>query len=120
MIEVKPEQQEGLPTRIPRFAPVLSNTDAASHAGILKALASPVRLHIIRLLVRHEDDICVFEIANTLGMEQPTISHHLRILREAGLVGVREAGCWGYYYVCKENLAHVHAIIDGLTEGCNG
>ena len=88
----------------PKFTPTLSEEEALVQARLLKALADPTRLRILSLLSRHEGEVCVFEIVESFTLEQPTISHHLRILRDAGLVDCRKKGLWAYYYVRREAL----------------
>ncbi|HEU5228118.1 MAG TPA: metalloregulator ArsR/SmtB family transcription factor [Ktedonobacteraceae bacterium] len=99
----------------PKFVPTLSEDDAVVQARLLKALADPTRLRILSLLSRHEGEVCVFEIVESFTLEQPTISHHLRILRDAGLVDCRKKGLWAYYYVRRESLGRAREVIDGLA-----
>ncbi len=88
---------------------------SASHAGaidhravnargaVLATLGDPIRLGIIELLSRH-DRLCVCDIAEAFPVEQPTISHHLRLLREAELVDVVRRGHWAYYGLRRDVL----------------
>ncbi|HTK10216.1 MAG TPA: metalloregulator ArsR/SmtB family transcription factor [Ktedonobacteraceae bacterium] len=99
----------------PKFVPTLSEDDAVVQARLLKALADPTRLRILSLLSRHEGEVCVFEIVESFTLEQPTISHHLRILRDAGLVDCRKKGLWAYYYVRRDALGRARDVIDGLA-----
>ena len=99
----------------PKFAPALTEDDAVSQARLLKALADPTRLRILSLLSRHEGEVCVFEIVESFTLEQPTISHHLRILRDAGLVDCRKKGLWAYYYVRREALRRAQEVINALV-----
>lgn len=99
----------------PKFVPTLTEDDAISQARLLKALADPTRLRILSLLSRHEGEVCVFEIVESFTLEQPTISHHLRILRDAGLVDCRKKGLWAYYYVRREILNRARDVIDALA-----
>lgn len=99
----------------PKFVPTLSEDDAVIQARLLKALADPTRLRILSLLSRHEGEVCVFEIVESFTLEQPTISHHLRILRDAGLVDCRKKGLWAYYYVRRDALGRAREVIDGLA-----
>jgi len=69
---------------LPKFMPTLAEDEAVVQARLLKALADPTRLRILSLLSRYEGEVCVFEIVESFTLEQPTISHHLRILRDAG------------------------------------
>ena len=100
---------------VPKFAPALTEDEAISQARLLKALADPTRLRILSLLSRHEGEVCVFEIVESFTLEQPTISHHLRILRDAGLVDCRKKGLWAYYYVRREALSRAQEVINNLV-----
>ena len=100
----------------PKFVPTLTEEDAVSQARLLKALADPTRLRILSLLSRHEGEVCVFEIVESFTLEQPTISPHLRILRDAGLVDCRKKGLWAYYYVRREALTRAREVIDALAQ----
>lgn len=66
----------------------------------LEALADPTRLRIVHLLARHEA-LCACEIEAAFDLAQPTISHHLRLLRDAGLVEVQRRGTWAYYSLAR-------------------
>ena len=99
----------------PKFAPTLTEDEAVGQARLLKALADPTRLRILSLLSRHEGEVCVFEIVESFTLEQPTISHHLRIFRDAGLVDCRKKGLWAYYYVRREALARAQEVINSLA-----
>ena len=99
----------------PKFAPTLTEEEAVAHARLLKALADPTRLRILSLLSRHEGEVCVFEIVESFTLEQPTISHHLRILRDAGLVDCRKKGLWAYYYVRRDALKRAQEVINELA-----
>jgi len=100
----------------PKFVPTLTEEEAISQARLLKALADPTRLRILSLLSRHEGEVCVFEIVESFTLEQPTISHHLRILRDAGLVDCRKKGLWAYYYVRREALNRAREVIEALAQ----
>jgi ArsR family transcriptional regulator len=100
----------------PKFVPTLSEDDAVVQARLLKVLADPTRLRILSLLIRHGGDICVFEIVECFRLEQPTISHHLRILLDAGLVDCRKRGLWAYYYVRREALGRAREVIGQIEK----
>ncbi len=97
-----------------KFTCPLSEEDAEAQSYLLKALADPTRLRILSLLGRHEGQVNVCEIVESFTLEQPTISHHLRILRDADLVGCRKKGLCSYYFVRREALNRARTIIDGL------
>src|SRR5712692_6434898 len=109
---VLPEAETGF---VPKFVPALTEDEAVGQARLLKALADPTRLRILSLLSRYEGEVCVFEIVESFTLEQPTISHHLRILRDAGLVDCRKKGLWAYYYVRREALGRAQNVINGLA-----
>lgn len=67
----------------------------------LKALADPTRLRMLDLLVAQQVPLCVCEITTQFAQQQPTISHHLRILREAGLIAGEKRGVWSYYWATE-------------------
>jgi ArsR family transcriptional regulator len=88
------------------------HADAIDHKAVettsrlLAALGDPVRLGIIELLSQH-DRLCVCDIAEAFPIGQPTVSHHLRLLREVGLVDVERRGHWAYYGLKREALKRV-------------
>ena len=75
-----------------------------------KALADPARIGIVNLLSA-SDEVCVCAFVDALGLSQPTVSHHLRLLREAGLVSAEKRGTWSYYRLEPEALG---ALQDAL------
>ena len=81
----------------------MSADQAESVAGLLKALADPVRLRLMSLIAA-TDEACVCDLTGPFDVSQPTISHHLRVLREAGLVDCERRGTWVYYWACPEAL----------------
>lgn len=92
----------------PVFAGVLEADDAVRTADLLAALADPVRLRIVSMLAAApEGAACGCELEDPLGLTQPTVSHHLRILREAGLVVGERRGRWVHYSVVPERLAEI-------------
>jgi ArsR family transcriptional regulator, arsenate/arsenite/antimonite-responsive transcriptional repressor len=68
-------------------------------ASMFKALADETRLHILQVLSESERDLCACDIEQQFSLAQPTISHHMKILREAGLVGAEKRGAWVYYSI---------------------
>lgn len=72
--------------------------------GVLKALADPTRLAIFRLIAAQNEPICVCDIVARFEVSQPTISHHLKVLREAGLTTVSRRGVWAYYAVDQRGM----------------
>jgi ArsR family transcriptional regulator len=87
-------------------ADALDRQAVAASSARLAALGDPVRLGIVELLSRHER-LCVCDIVAAFDVAQPTVSHHLRVLREAGLVDVVRRGHWAYYGLRREALKRV-------------
>jgi ArsR family transcriptional regulator len=73
-------------------------------AQVAKALADPVRLQLVDVLRKHAGKVCVCELVPLFELSQPTVSHHLKVLREAGVVGSERRGLWAYYYVIPDAL----------------
>lgn len=80
---------------------------AADH----QILGHPIRLQILDMLVRQDGQVCVCDIDAALPIKQPTVSHHLRLLREAGLIDVERHGQWAYYFVKADALAALQARV---------
>ncbi len=71
---------------------------------VLRALADPTRFEIFRLIVAQEAPLCACDVVDRFDLTQPTISYHLKLLREAGLVAVSQRGVWAYYTADPEGL----------------
>ena len=86
----------------------------AQLAERLKALADPTRLRMLDLLAQQAEPLCVCNITEHFAQHQPTISHHLRILRQAGLISGEKRGVWSYYWATaagRESLSVVRALL---------
>src|SRR4051812_11702607 len=82
----------------PTAAPSITEDDAAQLARTLKALADPARLRLLSLIAGHEGgEACVCDLIEPVGLSQPTVSHHLKQLTEAGLVTREKRGVWAYF-----------------------
>jgi ArsR family transcriptional regulator len=82
--------------------------------GLFKALADPTRLEIVRLLRAQRGETCVCDIVDHFDLAQPTISHHLKVLREAGLIRSRRIGIWSFHALAPEGaklLDEVEALL---------
>lgn len=91
----------------------LGATDAARLASGFSALADPVRLRVLSLLAAAPDgEVCVCDFVGPLGKSQPTVSHHLKILTEAGLVRGDRRGKWVWYSLNRDRLAELRGTID--------
>lgn len=83
--------------------------DRAEDAVLFKALADPHRLTMLATLARAEDEVCVCDFTSALPLNQPTVSHHLKILRDAGLVSWERRGTWVYYRLAGD--ARVRLVV---------
>ncbi|WP_072752252.1 ArsR/SmtB family transcription factor [Rhodococcus maanshanensis] len=88
---------------------------AGDLARMFKALGDPVRLRLLSLVASHAGgEACVCDISESFDLSQPTISHHLKVLREAGLLDCERRGTWVYYWVVPSALQQLSAVL--LTE----
>jgi ArsR family transcriptional regulator len=95
----------------------LAAEQAERIAPLLKALADPVRLRLLSLVASHADgEACVCDLNDAFDLSQPTISHHLKVLHESGLLDRSKRGVWVYYRVKPEALADIGALIGGVAE----
>ncbi|HSH80331.1 MAG TPA: metalloregulator ArsR/SmtB family transcription factor [Herpetosiphonaceae bacterium] len=92
--------------------PALSTAEAERITSDLQIMAHPVRLQILAILARQDAQVCVCDIEAAVPVKQPTVSHHLRLLREAGLIDCERHGLWAYYFVNRDALAALRARIE--------
>jgi ArsR family transcriptional regulator len=98
------------------MAPARLDDEAAQRFTTdLTILAHPIRVQILDLLSRSAGDVCVCDLEAALPVKQPTVSHHLKLLREAGLIDCERRGLWAHYFVQREALAALrHRIVAQL------
>jgi ArsR family transcriptional regulator len=85
-------------------------------APLVKAIADPVRLRLVSLVASHADgEACVCDLNDAFDLSQPTISHHLKLLHEAGLLDREKRGVWVYYRVNAGALSDLAALLGGVT-----
>ena len=82
---------------------------------LLKALADPTRLQMIGVLKRSSQPVCICDFTAAFELSQPTISHHMAKLREAGLVEVTKSGIWAYYRLTERLEVTTRALLDVLV-----
>ncbi len=118
------ERRPGEPCCLPGVAPRLTDSQSEEAAELFKALADPARLQILDVLSQHAGLVCACDLEGRVGRpdartgerpKQPTISHHLKVLRDAGLIDGEKHGPWVYYSVCRERLAQIKALVDGVA-----
>src|SRR4051812_2803335 len=110
-LELSPKQKRpaGEPCCEPVVYPDVERHEAERMAAIAKALADPVRLQLVDVLRKHAGKVCVCELVPLFELSQPTVSHHLKVLRNAGVVGSERRGLWAYYYVEPQALEELSA-----------
>jgi ArsR family transcriptional regulator len=113
-------KQEHLPAELtdvvgccsPLVRQPLSAEQAAGLAGLFKAMGDPVRLRLLSLIASHDGgEACVCDLTDVFDLTGPTISHHLKVLREAGLITGERRGTWIYYRVVPDALRQVSAVV---------
>jgi ArsR family transcriptional regulator len=90
----------------------LSSDEAADLAAVFQILAHPIRLQLLDILARNPGRVCVCDLEAAVPVKQPTVSHHLKLLREAGLIDSERHGLWAYYRVDREALAALRTRIE--------
>ena len=99
----------------PLMTEPLSSEQAGQLAPLMKALADPVRLRLLSLVAAHADgEACVCDLNDAFDLSQPTISHHLKVLHEAGLLDRSKRGTWVYYRIKADVLAGVAGLLGGV------
>ncbi len=96
--------------------PRLSAEAAQQVSDDLTILAHPIRLQILDMLAQSEGSVCVCDLEAALPIKQPTVSHHLRLLREAGLIDCEKQGLWAYYFVQREAVAALRTRISAQLQ----
>jgi ArsR family transcriptional regulator len=105
----KTKRAPGEPCCQPVVYPDVEREQAYRMASIAKALGDPVRLQLVDVLRKHAGKVCVCELVPLFDLSQPTVSHHLKVLRQAGIVGSEREGLWAYYYVMPDALKELSA-----------
>jgi ArsR family transcriptional regulator len=110
-LELAPKQKRpiGEPCCEPVVYPDIDREAARRMGTIAKALGDPIRMQLVDVLVKHAGEVCVCELVPLFDLSQPTVSHHLKVLREAGIVGSERRGLWAYYYVNPDSLEELSA-----------
>ena len=105
-LELAPKHKRpaGEPCCEPVAYPDIERGKAERMATVAKALGDPVRMQLVDVLKRHAGKVCVCELVPLFDLAQPTVSHHLQVLRDSGLVGSERRGLWAYYYVDPDAL----------------
>lgn len=96
----------------PVVGQIMPASEAETLAARFKALADPTRLRLISLVAAHKEaEACVCELTDPVGLSQPTVSHHLKILVDAGILSREQRGKWAYYRLVPDTLADLASMI---------
>jgi ArsR family transcriptional regulator len=111
ILELAPKQKRaaGDPCCEAIVHPDIGRGRAERMATIAKALGDPTRMQLVDVLRKNAGRVCVCELVPLFDLSQPTVSHHLKILRDAGIVGSERQGLWAYYYVIPDLLEELSA-----------
>ncbi len=96
----------------PLDAPELSDAEATATAELFKALGDPARVRAVNLLATRGEPVCICELIEPLGLAQPTVSHHMRKLLDAGLVEREQRGKWAYFSLKRDAVEKLAAVAD--------
>ena len=96
----------------PLAAVTLSDEQAAATAGVFKALGDPARVRIVNVLATSGEPVCVCHLIEPLGLSQPTVSHHLKKLTDAGLLEREQRGRWAYFTLRPDAVETLAAVVD--------
>jgi ArsR family transcriptional regulator, arsenate/arsenite/antimonite-responsive transcriptional repressor len=89
----------------------ISAENAVTLARVFKAVGDPVRLRLLSLIASRDGETCVCDLTAPFDVTAPTISHHLKVLREAGLIDCERRGTWVYYWARPESMAQLSRIL---------
>jgi ArsR family transcriptional regulator len=96
----------------PLAAPALTDDEALATADVFKALADPARVRIVNMLATRGEPVCVCHLIAPLGLSQPTVSHHLKKLTDAGLLDREQRGRWAYFSLRPQAVETLAAVVD--------
>jgi ArsR family transcriptional regulator, arsenate/arsenite/antimonite-responsive transcriptional repressor len=105
----KEKRPPGEPCCEPVVYPDVERQASERMAAVAKALGDPIRLQLVDVLRKHAGKVCVCELTPLFDVGQPTVSHHLKVLRYAGIVDSERRGLWAYYYVVPDSLEELTA-----------
>ena len=98
---------------VPLVGEPIGESAAAGLAQVFKALGDPVRLRLLSLIGAHQGgEVCVCDLTSAFDLTQPTISHHLKVLRDAGIIDGERRGTWVYYWLVPATLERVAGLLE--------
>ncbi len=108
-LQLAPKQKRpaGEPCCVPVVHPDVDRERAERMSAVAKALGDPVRMQLVDVLRKAAGEVCVCELVPLFDLSQPTVSHHLKVLRDAGVLGVEGRGVWAHYFVAEDSTLEV-------------
>ena len=100
----------------PAARPSMQAQKATDIASLLRALADTTRVQIVTMLAEHPGEVCVCDITGSFDLDQSTISHHLRLLREAGIIDSVRHGVWVYYFLRQGAFTPIQQLLKQLEQ----
>jgi ArsR family transcriptional regulator len=100
----------------PLASPLLSDEEADATAALFRALGDPARVRILNLLATTDEPVCVCNLVEPLELSQPTVSHHLKKLTDAGLLDREQRGKWAYFSLNEEAMTRLAGLADLTKE----
>jgi ArsR family transcriptional regulator len=111
-LETLPAPLEAVACCAPLAASALTDEEATATAAVFRALGDPARVRIVNLLATSTEPVCVCNLVEPLGLSQPTVSHHVKKLLDAGLVDREQRGKWAYYSINRAASEKLAAVAD--------
>jgi ArsR family transcriptional regulator, arsenate/arsenite/antimonite-responsive transcriptional repressor len=96
----------------PLDAPALSEDEAEATAAVFRALGDPARVRIVNVLATSDGPVCICELVEPLGLTQPTVSHHMKKLLDAGLVEREQRGKWAFFSLTAQACATLARVVE--------
>jgi ArsR family transcriptional regulator, arsenate/arsenite/antimonite-responsive transcriptional repressor len=106
------ENESPLDCCAPLAAPALSDAEADASAALFAALSDPARVRIVNLVATSDEPICACHLIEPLGLSQPTVSHHLKRLVDAGLLEREQRGKWAYFSLAPAAAGRLAGVVD--------
>jgi ArsR family transcriptional regulator, arsenate/arsenite/antimonite-responsive transcriptional repressor len=96
----------------PLASPLMSDDEAAATAALFRALGDPARVRIVNVLASSGEPVCICHLTEPLGLSQPTVSHHMKKLLDAGLVEREQRGKWAWFSLTGDAIATLATVAD--------
>jgi ArsR family transcriptional regulator len=110
--DVRTGTLEAVACCVPLTSPLMSDEEAMGTADLFRALADPARVRIVNWLATSGEAVCACDLNEPLGLAQPTVSHHLKKLVDAGLIAREQRGKWAYFSLKRDAVEKLSAVAD--------